>query len=67
MSSIHSDRHLRAATREGNELVLSWPVRWVLQTAIDVEGPYFDVENSTLSNRVKIVEGQRYFRLRQQP
>ena len=55
-----------AATRDGNDLVLSWPVGWVLQTAIDVQGPYSDVEGPESSHRVAMTEAQRYFRLRQQ-
>lgn len=50
----------------GNNVVLSWPPGWVLQTAVDVAGPYADVLNATSPFTNDMTEAvQRFFRLRQ--
>jgi hypothetical protein len=54
-----------ALTKQGNNLVLSWPSGWSLQSATNVAGPFFDVLGATspYTNNVTL-EPQRFFRLR---
>jgi hypothetical protein len=53
-------------SREGNNLVLSWPDGWTLQSATNVVGPYFDVLGASSPYTVQTAaEPQQFFRLRQ--
>jgi hypothetical protein len=51
---------------QGNNLVLTWPTGWTLQTATNVGGPYIDIPAAT-SPRTNdtTLDPQRFFRLRQ--
>ena len=55
-----------AFSRQGNNLVLSWPTGWTLQSATNVSGPYGDVTNATspYTNDTTLAP-ERFFRLRQ--
>ncbi|EEF59592.1 hypothetical protein Cflav_PD2499 [Pedosphaera parvula Ellin514] len=55
-----------AFSKQGNNLVLSWPAGWSLQSATNVPGPYFDVSGATspYTNDMTF-EPHRFFRLRQ--
>jgi hypothetical protein len=53
-------------SRQGNNLVLSWPSGWTLQSATNVVGPYGDVSGASSPYTVNMtVEPQQFFRLRQ--
>ncbi len=55
-----------AFSKHGNDLVLTWPSGWTLQTATNVPGPYSDVSGATSPYTNAIPpDGQRFFRLRQ--
>ena len=55
-----------ALSRQGNNLVLTWPTGWTLQSAPIVTGPYADVPGATSPYSVNMtLEPQRFFRLRQ--
>ncbi len=51
-------------SKQGNNLVLSWPSGWSLQSATNVSGPYFDVPEATSPYTHDLTfEQQRFFRL----
>jgi len=52
---------------QGNNLILTWPAGWSLQSATNVPGPYFDVPGATppYTNDMFLEQQQRFFRLRQ--
>ncbi|HWD93377.1 MAG TPA: hypothetical protein VG938_13625 [Verrucomicrobiae bacterium] len=54
------------SSKQGNNLVMTWPQSWSLQTATNAAGPYSDVQNATspYTNDMSL-DKQRYFRLRQ--
>ena len=53
-------------SKQGNNLVLTWPSGWILQSATDVAGPYGDVSGATLPYGYNVTQGpQQFFRLRQ--
>jgi hypothetical protein len=55
-----------ALSKQGNNLVLSWPSGWFLQSATNVLGPYFDISGATSPFTIDMTVGQqRFFRLRQ--
>lgn len=55
-----------AFSTQGNNLVLTWPPGWTLQTATNVPGPYFDVPGATSPHTNDMtLDQQRFFRLRQ--
>jgi hypothetical protein len=52
--------------RQGNNLVLDWPVGWTLQTATNVLGPYVDLTTATSPYTNDMTTApQAFFRLRQ--
>ena len=55
-----------AFSQQGNNLVLTWPTGWTLQSATNVAGPYSDATNATspYTNNMTILP-QQFFRLRQ--
>ncbi len=55
-----------AFSHQGNNLVLTWPAGWTLQSSTNVSGPYSDITNSTspYTNDMTVVP-LRFFRLRQ--
>jgi len=55
-----------ASSRQGNNLILTWPSGWSLQTATNVPGPYSDVPGATspYTNDMTL-KPQQFFRLRQ--
>ena len=55
-----------AYSKQGNNLVLTWPPGWSLQTATNVAGPYLDVANATspYTNDMTL-DRQQFFRLQQ--
>jgi hypothetical protein len=54
-----------AFSRQGNNLVLTWPAGWFLQSANNVLGPYSDVPGATSPYTVDTTTGQHeFFRLR---
>ena len=55
-----------ALARHGNNLILTWPVGWSLQTATNAPGPYFDIPGATppYTNDMPLQQ-QQFFRLRQ--
>jgi hypothetical protein len=55
-----------AFSQQGNNLVLTWPTGFTLQSATNVVGPYSDVAGATspYTNNVT-VRPQQFFRLRQ--
>lgn len=55
-----------AYAKQGNNLVLTWPSGWSLQTATNASGPYSDVSGATspYTNNISL-HAQRFFRLRQ--
>ena len=54
-----------AFSRQGNNLVLTWPAGWTLQSATNVLGPYSDVTGATSPYTNNMTLLQLYFRLRQ--
>jgi hypothetical protein len=55
-----------AFSRQGTNLVLTWPSGWTLQSATNVVGPYVDVSGATSPRTNNVTaEPQRFFRLRQ--
>ncbi|HUR46472.1 MAG TPA: hypothetical protein VMZ27_11400 [Candidatus Saccharimonadales bacterium] len=53
-------------SRQGSNLVLTWPSGWTLQSATNVVGPYLDVPGATSPSSYNVTsEPQRFFRLRQ--
>src|SRR5207245_2858357 len=54
-----------AFSKQGNNLVLTWPPGWSLQTATNVPGPYFDIPGATppYTNDMTL-KPQQFFRLR---
>ncbi len=53
-------------SRQGNNLVLTWPAGWILQSATNVAGPYSDLTNASQSYTHDMNgQPQRFFRLRQ--
>jgi hypothetical protein len=57
-----------AFSRQGNNLILTWPAEWSLQTATNVPGPYFDIPGATppYTNDMPFQQQQQqFFRLRQ--
>lgn len=53
-------------SQQGNNLVLTWPTGWTLQSATNVVGPYNDVTGATSPYTINTkLEPQQYFRLRQ--
>jgi len=55
-----------ACSQQGNNMVLTWPPGWSLQTATNIAGPYSDIPDATppYTNDMTL-EQQRFFRLRQ--
>ncbi|HZR20157.1 MAG TPA: hypothetical protein VFE51_22940, partial [Verrucomicrobiae bacterium] len=55
-----------AFSRQGNNLILTWPAGWSLQSATNVPGPYFDIPGATppYTNDQRLQQ-QQFFRLRQ--
>jgi hypothetical protein len=54
-----------AYSQQGNNLVLTWPAGWILQSATNVLGPYSDVSGATSPYTVDTTTGQHeFFRLR---
>jgi hypothetical protein len=54
-------------SKQGSNLMLTWPSGWTLQSATDVRGPYLDVEGATSPYTVDTTVGsQGFFRLLQQ-
>jgi hypothetical protein len=55
-----------AFSTQGNNMVLTWPAGWSLQTATNVAGPYSDVLGATspYTNNMTL-DRQRFFRLAQ--
>lgn len=55
-----------AFSRQGNNLVLTWPSGWFLQSATNLLGPYSDVSGATSPYTVNTTAApQQFFRLRQ--
>jgi hypothetical protein len=54
-----------AFSKQGNNLVLTWPSGWSLQSATNVLGPYADVPAATSPYTNTTFQPQRFFRLRQ--
>lgn len=55
-----------AFSRQGNNLLLTWPSGWFLQSATNVVGPYSDVSGAVSPYTVDTTAGpQGFFRLRQ--
>lgn len=55
-----------AAARQANNLIISWPPNWYLQSATNISGPYEDVpEASSPYTNDMTGDPQKYFRLRQ--
>ena len=55
-----------ALTQQANNLVLTWPSGWSLQSATNVPGPYLDIPGATPPYTNNASSGpQRFFRLRQ--
>jgi len=55
-----------AFARRGNNLVLSWPSGWFLQSASNVAGHYSDISGATSPYSYNMTQGpQQFFRLRQ--
>lgn len=55
-----------AFSRQGNNLALTWPTGWVLQSATNVAGPYNDVTGATSPYTINTTaQPQQFFRLRQ--
>jgi len=54
-----------SASKHGNDVVLTWPSGWSLQTATNVVGPYFDVLGATSPYTNSMTDPQRFFRLHQ--
>ena len=55
-----------AFSRQGNDLILTWPAGWSLQTATNVLGPFLDVPGATPPYTNDASLGQHnFFRLRQ--
>ena len=53
-------------SRQGNNLVLTWPQGWTLQAATNVPGPYFDIQGATSPYTIDTTPmPQQFFRLRQ--
>src|SRR5205085_12488922 len=54
--------------KQGNNLVLTWPSGWSLQSSTNVLGPYLDISGATspYSYNTTAVP-QQFFRLHQQP
>ncbi len=53
------------SARQGNNLVLSWPAGWVLQSATNAPGPYSDVPGATSPYSFDMTSApQQFFRLR---
>jgi hypothetical protein len=53
-------------TQQGNNLVLTWPDGWALQTSTNVTGPFEDLPEATPPYTNSMSDGpQRFFRLRQ--
>ena len=53
-------------SRQGNDLVLTWPSGWILQSASNVAGPYSDVPGAGSPYSYNMTQGsQQFFRLRQ--
>jgi hypothetical protein len=54
-----------AFSKQGNNVVLSWPSGWVLQSATNTVGPYFDISGATSPYGYNTTLGpQQFFRLR---
>ena len=55
-----------AYSQQGNNLVLTWPSGWTLQSSTNVFGPYSDVSSATspFTNNMTL-QPQQFFRLRQ--
>ena len=55
-----------AFSTQGNNLVLTWPAGWILQSSTNVSGPYSDVTNATspYTNNMTF-QPEQFFRLRQ--
>lgn len=55
-----------AYSQQGNNLVLTWPAGWTLQSATNVGGPYSDVTGATSPDTINTkAQPQQFFRLRQ--
>lgn len=54
-----------AFSRQGNNLVLTWPAGWTLQTATNVLGPYNDVNAASPYTNDMTLQPQQFFRRRQ--
>jgi hypothetical protein len=53
-----------AFSRQGNNLVLTWPTGWILQSATNVVGPYSDVAGATSPDTIDTtLQPQQFFRL----
>lgn len=55
-----------AFSTQGNNLVLTWPAGWTLQSTTNILGPYTDVPSATSPyTNHETVQPQQFFRLRQ--
>ncbi len=55
-----------AFSQQGNDLVLTWPSGWVLQSVTNVLGPYSDVSQPNMPYTIDpTLAPQQFFRLRQ--
>lgn len=55
-----------ALSQQGNNLVLTWPAGWTLQSATNASGPFSDVPDATPPFTNDMTAGpQQFFRLRQ--
>jgi len=53
-------------SQQGNNLVLTWPAGWTLQSATNIWGPYFDIPSATSPFTNDTTSSpQEFFRLRQ--
>ena len=53
-------------SKQGDNLVLSWPAGWFLQSATNVAGPYSDISGATPPYTYYMAQApQQFFRLRQ--
>ncbi|HLX69003.1 MAG TPA: hypothetical protein VKV04_05175 [Verrucomicrobiae bacterium] len=54
-----------AFSQQGNNLVLTWPTGWILQSATNAAGPYNDVSSATSPDTINVIaQPQQFFRLR---
>jgi hypothetical protein len=53
-----------AFSQQGNNLVLTWPTGWTLQSATNASGPFSDVTNATSPYTTNMTLKQQFFRMR---